>query len=134
MPVDIDSMRSLVDFKVIEIIDDSRLYPVLLGIEWAFDNLVVITLKKKQMTFEGYNIRIITPLDPSMGHRHSEPIRAEEQAREIDDFYKMIAMQDDYINPTADGMLSWHCASFCTSDSEEGLENWENRMHEVSGR
>ena len=42
--VDIDGMRSLVDFKVIEIIDDSRPYPVLLGIEWAFDNLTIINL------------------------------------------------------------------------------------------
>ena len=47
MLVDIDDMRSLVDFEVIEIIDDSRSYPALLGIEWAFNNLVVINLKKK---------------------------------------------------------------------------------------
>ena len=45
--VDIDGMRILVDFKVIEIIDDSRPYPKLLGIEWAFDNLAIINLKKK---------------------------------------------------------------------------------------
>ena len=58
------------------------------------------------MTFEGHNIRIITPLDPSMGPHYLEHIRIEEEAREIDDFYKMTTMQDDYINPTTDGMLS----------------------------
>ena len=68
------------------------------------------------MTFEGHSIQIIAPLDPSMGPRYAEPIRAEEDAREIDDFYKMIAMQDDYINPTVDGTLRWCCASSCTSD------------------
>ena len=52
---------------MIEIIDDSKPYPALLGMDWEFDNLVVINLKKKKMTFEGHNIRIITPLDPSMG-------------------------------------------------------------------
>ena len=33
MPVDIDGVRSLVDFEVIEIIDDSKLYPALLGMD-----------------------------------------------------------------------------------------------------
>ena len=97
-----------------------------------FDNLVVINLKKKKMTFEGHNIRIIAPLDPSMGPQYIEPIRAGEEVREIDYFYKMTTTQDDYLNPMANGTLSWHCASSCTLDSEEGLENWQNRMHEVS--
>ena len=74
------------------------------------------------------------PLDPSMGSRYIEPIRAEEEVREIDDFYKMKTMHDDYINPTIDGMLSQCYASSYTSYSEEGLENWQSRMHEISGR
>ena len=41
------------------------------------------------MTFEGHNIRIIAPLDPSIGPRYIEPIRAKEEAKNIDDFYKM---------------------------------------------
>ena len=56
------------------------------------------------MTFEGHNIRFIAPLDPSSGPRYREPIRAEDEAREIDDFYKMTATQDDYINPTTYGI------------------------------
>ena len=71
MSVDIDGVRSLTDFEVIEIIDDSNPFPALLGIDWAFDNLVVINLKKKHMTFEGHNIRIIMPLYPSMGPCYS---------------------------------------------------------------
>ena len=77
---------------MIEIIDDSNPFPVLLGIDWNFDNLIVINLKKKHMTFEGHNIRITAHLDPSMGPRYSKPIRVEEEAREIDDFYKMTTM------------------------------------------
>ena len=69
VPVDIDGVRSLADFEVIEIIDESNPFLALLGIDWAFDNLVFINLKKKQMTFEGHNIRIIVPLDPSKGPR-----------------------------------------------------------------
>ena len=134
VPVDIDGVRSLADFEVIEIIDDSNPFPTLLGIDWAFDNLDVINLKKKQMTFEGHNIRIIAPLDPSMDPCYIEPIRVEEEARDIDDFYKVTSTQDDYINPTANGMLSWRYASSYTSDSDEGLVNWHNQMHELSGR
>ena len=118
MPIDIDGVQSLAKFEVIEIIDDIKQYPALLGIDWA---QAVINLKKKQMTFEGHNIRIIATLDPSMGPHYTEPIRVEEEAREITDFYKMTATHGDYINPTAYGTLSWHCASSCTSDSEEGL-------------
>ena len=42
--------------------------------------------------------------------------------------------KDDFIDPAADGTLSWCYASSCTSDSDQGMENWQNRMHEVSGR
>ena len=47
IPIDIDGVQSLADFEVIEIIDDINPFPTLLGIDWAFDNLVVINLKKK---------------------------------------------------------------------------------------
>jgi hypothetical protein len=30
-----------------------------------------------------------------------------------------------------DGNLSWQSESACSSDSEEALENWQNRMYEV---
>ena len=118
----------------IEIIDDSNPFLALLGIDWAFDKLTVINLKKKQMTFEGHNIRVIEPLDPSSGPRYTEPIRAKDETREIYDFYKMITTQDNYINPTATGMLSCRYDSSCTSNSEEGLENWQSRMYELLGR
>ena len=41
-------------------------------------------------------------------------------------------LQEDYINQTANGNLSWKSASSCTSDLEEALENWKNRLHEFS--
>ena len=63
--IDIDGVRTLADFEVIEIIDDSNPYPALLGIEWAMENAAVINLKKRQMTFEGKDLRVIIPLDPS---------------------------------------------------------------------
>jgi hypothetical protein len=46
VPVDIDRVRTFVDFKVIEIVDDSYPYPTLLGIDWAFNNSTIVDLKK----------------------------------------------------------------------------------------
>jgi len=36
--VDLDGVRSVAEFEVIEIVDDSNPYPKLLGIEWALNN------------------------------------------------------------------------------------------------
>jgi hypothetical protein len=38
VPVNIDGVHSVVEFEVIEIVDDSQPYPTLMGLEWAFDN------------------------------------------------------------------------------------------------
>ena len=77
VPVDIDGVHSFAEFEVIEIIGDSRPYPALLGIDWEIGNMAFIDLKKRQMTFEDNQIRVITPLDPFQGPRYIEPIRVE---------------------------------------------------------
>jgi hypothetical protein len=78
--VDIDGVRTFVDFEVIEIVDDTCPYPALLGINWAFNNSTMVDLKKRHMTFEKDGLRFITPLDPSEGQRYTEPIREEDHA------------------------------------------------------
>jgi len=50
--VDIEGASTLADFEVIEIVDDSNPYLVLLGIDWAFDMDAVINIKKHKMIFE----------------------------------------------------------------------------------
>jgi hypothetical protein len=47
VPVDNDGVRTFADFEVIEIVDDSCPYPALLGIDWAFNNSIVVDLKKR---------------------------------------------------------------------------------------
>jgi hypothetical protein len=124
VPVDIDGIRTFADFEVIEIVDDSCPYPALLGIDWAFNNSIVVDLKKRRMKFEGNGLKFIAPLDPDEGRRYIEPIREEDHAYELENIYKLTTRQHDYINPTADGNLSWRSESACSSDSEEALENW----------
>lgn len=36
------------------------------------------------------------------------------------------------MNPTEDGCISGDHKNSCTSDSDEDLEHWQNRLHEVS--
>ena len=49
--MDIDEVRTFADFEVIEIVDDNCPYPALLGIDWAFNNTIVVDLNKRCMNF-----------------------------------------------------------------------------------
>jgi hypothetical protein len=46
---------------------DKDPYPALLGIDWDYENYVVIDLKKDTMTFEEDGIKVFQPLDPYVG-------------------------------------------------------------------
>jgi hypothetical protein len=48
--------------------------------------------------------------------------------------YRTTTRDEDYVNPTADGVLIWRSITSCASDSDTGLENWQQRLHEVSTR
>jgi disulfide oxidoreductase YuzD len=73
-----------------------------MGIEWEFYNQAIINLKRRETIFEVGYLKVISPLDPKKEKRYIEPVRG----NEIDNLYNMIAWMDDYVNPTADGMIS----------------------------
>ena len=128
--VDYEGVKTHADFDVIQLVDCGGSYPTLLGIGWANDSMVMINFKKRMMTFENQDISIIVPMDPNEGRRHIEPVK-DEVVKGWDHAYNI---SKDYIHPTADGELSWHSASSASSYSEDALEKWQNRMHEVSVR
>jgi len=83
------------------------------------------------MSFEdGKNI-ITAPIDPGEGYRYVEPVRYE---RELDNIYNVTSNKANYVDPDADGKLSWKSSSSWDDDSEQTLEDWQNRLHEVSTR
>jgi hypothetical protein len=84
------------------------------------------------MIFESGEYRVIAPLDPSEGERYVEVTCLD--LEEINQLYRTTAREEDYVNPTADGVLSWRSITLCASDSDTGLENWQQRLHEVSTR
>jgi hypothetical protein len=71
VPVDINRVRKFANFEVIEIVDDSCLYHALLAIDWDFENLTVVDLKKRRMKFEGDGLSVIAPLDPDESRRYT---------------------------------------------------------------
>jgi hypothetical protein len=130
--VDMDGVCTKEDFEVIKIVDGTTPYPTLLGLDWVFDNQTIINLKTKKMTFEFEEYRVMASLDPSEGERFIELTCLD--IEEIDQLYKTTAGDEDYINPTANRVLSWWSFTSCTTDSNTGLENWQQRLHEVSTR
>jgi hypothetical protein len=50
--VDLDGVRTMAYFEVIEIVDNTSPYPTLLGLDCAFDKHDVINLKTRNMIFE----------------------------------------------------------------------------------
>ena len=55
----------------------------------------------------------------------------DEASRSWDHAYNI---SEDYIHPTIDGELGWRGDSYTSSDSDDALKNWQNRLHEVSFR
>jgi hypothetical protein len=43
--VDIEGVKTRAYFEVIEIMDDSKPYPSLPGIDWVFDNNAILNMK-----------------------------------------------------------------------------------------
>jgi hypothetical protein len=59
------------------------------------------------MIFEYGEYKFIVPLDPSEGGRYVEPTTTNFITEDVNQMYRTTAHEEDYINPTVDGMLSW---------------------------
>ena len=64
VPVEIEWFITYADFKVIDIVDDTNMYPALLGIEWVIDNQTIINFKKRILMFEYSYLWVVAPIDP----------------------------------------------------------------------
>lgn len=105
--LDIEGVCTIVDFEVIEIMDDNNPYPTLLGMDWEFENLAIINLKKRKTVFEKDNMRVIVPLDSSEGVRYTEPIKVEYCVAYIENIYQVTTKEEEWVNSTVYGKLRW---------------------------
>jgi len=113
---------------VTEIFNDNNPYTALLGIKWAIDMNGVKNLKKRKMIFEKKLLCIVVPLDLDEGARYTEPVRDDD----LDYIYKIAMRDQDWVNLTIDRRILWESESSCTSDSDEEVKHWQNRLHEVT--
>ena len=72
--VDVEGLRTYADFEVINIVDDTNPYPTLLWIDWAIENQTIINFKKRILSFEYEEMRVVSPIDPFEGQRYVEPV------------------------------------------------------------
>jgi len=82
----------------------------------------VINLKKKKMIFNKRSLRIVVSLDPAEGVRYTEPVHNDDNDDELDSIYQITTQDQDWVNSTTDGRISWEHDSSCTSDSDEEIE------------
>ena len=82
--VDVKGLLTFVDFEVINIVDDMNPYPALLGIDWDIDNQTIINFKKRILSFEDEEMRVVSPIDPLEGQIYVEPVYYEGQGDYLD--------------------------------------------------
>ena len=72
------------------------------------------------MIFEGKDLRVILPLDPSQGEWYTEPLRQKDQD-DVEPIYTITAHDRGYEDPPTAG---WESGSSCMTNSEDDLESW----------
>ena len=93
--LDIEGASVLADVLVIEIVDDSNPYLMLLGIDWDTNMNGMINLKKCKMIFEKKSLRVVIPLDPTEGSCYIEPACDYESDDYLDCIYKITMQNQD---------------------------------------
>ena len=85
------------------------------------------------MLFEMKSLCVVVPLEPVEGSHYTKPVHNyEDNDDDLDQIYKITTWDQDWVNPTTDGWISWDRESSCTSYSDEELEHLQIRLHEVS--
>jgi hypothetical protein len=62
--VNIDGVRKVAYFEVMNIVDEIQPYPSLMGLEWAFYKQEIINMKRREMIFEVGELKVTASLDP----------------------------------------------------------------------
>ena len=104
--VDIDGVKTMVNLEFIEIMDEKDLYLSLLGIPWEFDSNEIIILKKRNISFETKDLRVVSPLDHIEGQWFTNPINDDAQSSILENIYNITVHKDDYIIPIIDSEIS----------------------------
>ena len=72
IPVEVEGLRTYVDFEVIDIVNDTNPYTTLLGIDLEIHNQTIINFKKRILSYEDSKLRVVAPIDLLEGQRYVE--------------------------------------------------------------
>jgi hypothetical protein len=87
------------------------------------------------MTFEADGIKVVQPLDPYVGTRYTKTTDNNMEGEDLDQLFTVtIGTKDDYINPIADGSISWRSIHSVDEDSELAFDNWKQGSYERFSR
>jgi hypothetical protein len=92
----------------------------------------IINLRTIKMIFESGNFRVVAPVDPSDYERYVEHVPDSVLEDDVNQWYRNIVREEDYVNPTTEGVLSWRSINSDMSYSDTGVEKWQKILHEVS--
>ena len=106
VPIKIEGLQIYEGFEVIDIIDDTNLYPTLVGIQQYIKYQTIINFKKRILTFEYTELWVVDPIDPLEGQRYVEQVNNKGQDGYLDHIYNITYAMDDYVNSETDGKLS----------------------------
>ena len=73
--IKVEGPRTYIEFKVIDIVDDTKPYPTILGIDWAINNQAITNFKKRILLFEYWEMRLVPPINPLEGRQYDEPVK-----------------------------------------------------------
>jgi len=78
------------------------------------------------MTFEADGIKVTQPLYPYRGPRYTYPVEGNMAEDALDHLYTLATVkQVDYINLTADVLVSWCSIQSTGEDSKVTFDNWK---------
>ena len=89
----------------------------------AIENQTIINFKKRILSFEDEEMRVVSPIDPFEGQIYVDLVYNEGQDDYLDKIYNVTTMHEYYTNLTANGNLSCRFVSSCTSNSGEAFES-----------
>jgi hypothetical protein len=78
-------------------------------------------LNTRKIIFESREYIVIATLDSSEGGRYVEPGTIFFITEDINQLDRTTTHEEDYINPTTNGMLSWRSITYCSLDSDMGM-------------
>jgi hypothetical protein len=84
------------------------------------------------MSFETDTPRVVTPIEPYENDNYNDPVDEDVQSSDIENIYKVTGHWEGYINPIANGELSWRSVKSYEMDSKYAIDIWNNNIYEFS--